>query len=114
MANAEPNASKSKQTGKLKLALYWAASCGGCEIAVLEIGDKVLTVDEKADILFWPCIMDFKYDDVRAMPDQHIDVCFFNGSIRNDEQEEILRLLRKKSCSTTIPGTRCNRRSMYQ
>jgi len=27
---------------KLKLALYWAASCGGCEIAQLEIGDKIL------------------------------------------------------------------------
>ena len=28
--------------GKLKIAGYWAASCGGCAIATLEIGDKVL------------------------------------------------------------------------
>jgi F420-non-reducing hydrogenase small subunit len=92
---------KSKPTvqpqGKLKLGLYWAASCGGCEIAVLEIGDRVLTLAEKADILFWPCVMDFKYDDVRAMPDGHMDVCLFNGGIRNDEQQEIAELLRKKS-----------------
>ena len=27
---------------KLKLAFYWAASCGGCEIAVLDIDEKIL------------------------------------------------------------------------
>lgn len=41
--------------------------------------------------------MDFKYKDVEAMKDKHIDVCFFNGSIRTEEQEHIARLLRKKS-----------------
>lgn len=30
---------------KPKLALYWAASCGGCEIAQLQIGDKILERD---------------------------------------------------------------------
>lgn len=82
---------------KLKLALYWAASCGGCEIAVLEINEKILIVDQVADILFWPVAVDTKYDDVRAMPDGHIDVCLFNGGIRNSEQEEIAHLLRRKS-----------------
>jgi len=82
---------------KLKLALYWAASCGGCEIAVLEINEKLLIVDQVADILFWPVAVDAKYDDVRAMPDGHIDVCLFNGGIRNSEQEEIAHLLRRKS-----------------
>jgi F420-non-reducing hydrogenase small subunit len=41
--------------------------------------------------------MDFKYKDVEAMEDNHIDVCFFNGSIRTSEQEHIAKLLRKKS-----------------
>ena len=36
---------------KLKLALYWAASCGGCEIAVLEIHDKILELAEAAEIM---------------------------------------------------------------
>jgi len=82
---------------KLKLAFYWAASCGGCEIAVLDIDEKILEVAKIADILFWPCAMDFKYKDVEAMPDQHIDVCFFNGAIRNTEHEHIAHLLRQKS-----------------
>ena len=32
---------------KPKLALYWAASCGGCEIAVLGIEEKILDVAGK-------------------------------------------------------------------
>jgi F420-non-reducing hydrogenase small subunit len=89
-----------KETGKkkkLQLAFYWAASCGGCEIAVLDIDEKILDVVAVADILFWPVAMDFKYKDVEAMKDNQIDVCFFNGGIRNSEQEHIAKLLRKKS-----------------
>ena len=59
---------------KLKFAFYWAASCGGCEIAVLDINEAILQVSEAADILFWPVAMDFKYSDVEEMPDAHIDV----------------------------------------
>jgi len=91
---------KKKEAGKkkkLQLAFYWAASCGGCEIAVLDIDEKILDVVAVADILFWPVAMDFKYKDVEAMKDNHIDVCFFNGSIRTEEQEYIAKLLRKKS-----------------
>lgn len=84
-------------SSKPKLAFYWAGSCGGCEISVTELGMRLLDVDAKAEIVFWPAAMDFKYDDVRAMPDDDIDICFFNGAIRNTENEEIAHLLRKKS-----------------
>lgn len=82
---------------KLKLALYWAASCGGCEITIVELREKILIVDQVADILFWPVAVDTKYKDVEAMPDQHIDVCLFNGAIRTSENEHLAHLLRKKS-----------------
>ena len=82
---------------KLKFAFYWAASCGGCEVAVLDIDEKILDVAEIADIVFWPVALDFKVKDVEAMDDGSIDVCFFNGAIRNSEQEHIAKLLRQKS-----------------
>jgi len=82
---------------KPKVALYWAASCGGCEIAVLEIGQKILDLADAVDIVFWPVAMDFKYKDVEAMPDDSVDLCLFNGAIRTSEQEEIAYLLRAKS-----------------
>jgi len=83
--------------GKPRLALYWAASCGGCEIAVLDLHMKILDVANAFDIVFWPVALDFKYSDVRAMDDKSIDLCLFNGSIRNSENEEIARLLRAKA-----------------
>ncbi len=83
--------------GKPKLALYWASSCGGCEIAVLAIHEVILDVAEAFDIVFWPCAMDFKESDVEAMADKEIDVCLFNGAIRNDHNEHMAHLLRRKS-----------------
>jgi F420-non-reducing hydrogenase small subunit len=82
---------------KPKLALYWAASCGGCEIAVVRLYAKILDVADIFDIVLWPCIMDFKYKDVEALPDKSIDLCLFNGAIRNSEQEHMARMLRAKS-----------------
>jgi len=83
--------------GKPKFAMYWAASCGGCEIAVLNIGEKILDVDANFDVVFWPVAMDAKYKDVEAMEDGSILLTLFNGGIRNKENEEIAHLLRRKS-----------------
>jgi len=100
--------------GKPKFAMYWASSCGGCEIAVLNIGEKILDVDAAFDIAFWPVAMDAKYKDVEAMPDKSITLTLFNGGIRNDENAYMAKLLRQKSvflvafgsCATEgcIPG----------
>ena len=83
--------------GKLKLAAYWASSCGGCDIAIVELGEHLLELAEVADIVFWPCAMDFKYNDVEAMTDGFIDVTLFNGAIRTEEDAHIAHLLRSKS-----------------
>ncbi|MGD0159742.1 MAG: oxidoreductase [Candidatus Bathyarchaeia archaeon] len=90
---------------KLKLGFYWAASCGGCEIAVLDINEKILDVVKIADIVFWPVAIDVKYKDVEAMPDKYIDICFFNGSIRTGEQEHMAKLLRQKSKTLVAFGS---------
>ena len=100
--------------GKLKFGFYWAASCGGCEIAVLDVDEAILEVLDVAEVVFWPVAMDVKYKDVEAMPDGHMDVCFFNGAVRNSEQEHLAKLLRRKakvmvafgSCAHTggVPG----------
>ncbi len=82
---------------KPKIALYWAAACGGCDVAILDTNEKILDIAALADIVFWPIAVDFKYHHVRAMPDKSIDLCLFNGAIRSTEQEEIAHLLRDKS-----------------
>lgn len=90
---------------KLKLALYWAAACGGCDVAVLDINEKILDVAALADIVLWPIALDFKYKDVKAMEDKSIDVCLFNGAVRNSEQEEIAKMLRAKSKTMVAFGS---------
>ncbi|MDI6795015.1 MAG: oxidoreductase, partial [bacterium] len=99
---------------KPKVGFYWCASCGGCEEAVVDLAEDILTVVAAVDIVFWPVALDFKRKDVEAMKDREMAVCFINGAIRTSEQEEMVGLLRKKAglivafgaCSYTggIPG----------
>jgi F420-non-reducing hydrogenase small subunit len=82
---------------KPKFAMYWAAACGGCEIAVLNTHEKILDVDKAFDVVFWPVAMDAKYKDVESMQDGEILLTLFNGAIRTDENEHMAHLLRQKS-----------------
>jgi F420-non-reducing hydrogenase small subunit len=99
---------------KPRFAMYWAAGCGGCDIAVLNVNELLLEVGEAFDVVFWPAAMDAKYADVEAMPDRSIDLTLFTGGIRNEENREIAELLRARSktlvafgscaCEGCIPG----------
>jgi len=82
---------------KPKIGIYWCSSCGGCEEAIVDLNEGILDVVEAVDIVFWPVAMDFKYDDVRKFKDGELLASFINGGIRLSEQEEIVKLLRKKS-----------------
>ena len=82
---------------KPKFAMYWAGSCGGCEIAVINIHEKILDVDANFDVAFWPVAVDAKIKDVEALDDESILLTLWNGSIRNEENEHVAHLLRKKS-----------------
>jgi F420-non-reducing hydrogenase small subunit len=90
---------------KPKLALYWAASCGGCEIAILELHEKVLEIDKNFELVFWPVAMDAKYADVEAMEPGFIDLCLFNGAIRTSENEHLAKMLRKRSKTLVAFGS---------
>ncbi|HOL95091.1 MAG TPA: oxidoreductase, partial [bacterium] len=99
---------------KPKVGFNWMASCGGCEEAVVDLDEAILDVVAAVDICFWPCAMDFKKDDLRAMADGELAVGFVNGAVRTSEEEEMAHLMRQKSkvliafgsCSHTggIPG----------
>lgn len=82
---------------KPKLAIFWASSCGGCEVAIVNLQEKILAVDAHFELAFCPCLIDTKTRDVEAMADRSIAITLFNGAIRTDENEEMARLLRRKS-----------------
>jgi F420-non-reducing hydrogenase small subunit len=83
--------------GKPKLAIYWAASCGGCEVSVVNLHEKLLDVVAAFDFMFCPCLLDTKKKDIEALDDGEIAVTLFNGAIRTSENLEWARLLRRKS-----------------
>jgi F420-non-reducing hydrogenase small subunit len=82
---------------KPKVAFYWCASCGGCEESIVDLAEDILKVVAAVDIVYWPVALDFKKKDLEALPDGSIAAAFINGAIRMSEQEEMARLLRRKS-----------------
>jgi F420-non-reducing hydrogenase small subunit len=82
---------------KPKIAFYWCAACGGCEESIVDLAEDILKVVAAVDIVFWPVALDFKRSDVEAMPDGSITASFINGAVRLTEQEEMAKLLRRKS-----------------
>ena len=91
-----------------RFAMYWAAGCGGCDISVLNLNEAILDVADAFDIVFWPAVMDVKYADVEAMTDGSIDLTLFSGGIRNSENAEMARLLRRKSAILVAFGSCAN------
>jgi F420-non-reducing hydrogenase small subunit len=94
-----------EKMGKPKIALYWCSSCGGCEESVIDLAEDILEIAEKTEIVFWPVALDFKYKDVEMIGDGEITASLINGAITTDEQEDIARLLRKKSRLIIAHGT---------
>ncbi|MDT8068106.1 MAG: oxidoreductase [Terriglobia bacterium] len=82
---------------KPKIALYWCASCGGCDEAVVDLAEGVLTLTDAVDIAFWPVALDGKRSDVENLADGGLLATLINGAVRNSEQEEMAHLLRAKS-----------------
>jgi F420-non-reducing hydrogenase small subunit len=82
---------------KPKLAIFGAASCGGCDVAIVNIHEHILEVAAAFDIVLWPTVMDGKYADIEAMADGEITITLVNGSMRTDETVHLSRLLRRKS-----------------
>ncbi|MFA6710383.1 MAG: oxidoreductase [Candidatus Methanomethylophilaceae archaeon] len=91
--------------GKIKIALYWAAACGGCDVSILDADEKVLNIGDMADIVMWPIAQDGKEHDIAAMKDGEITVSIINGAIRNTENESMVKLLRQKSVLVVSYGS---------
>jgi len=82
---------------KPKVALYWCASCGGCEETVVDLNENILKVADAVEFVLWPVALDFKKKDIEALDDGEIAVSLINGAVRLEEQEEMVKLLRRKS-----------------
>ena len=96
---------KVPEGGKIKIALYWCAGCGGCDVSILDSDEMVLNVGAMADIVMWPVAADGKEKDIEALDDGAITVSLINGAVRNSENEHMVKLLRQKSVLVVAYGT---------
>jgi F420-non-reducing hydrogenase small subunit len=86
-----------RRDAKPKLAVYWTGSCGGCDVSFLEVGEAIVEVLSRVEIVFWPALVDAKRSDLEALPPGSIDIALINGVIRTEENAEMAKLLRAKS-----------------
>jgi len=90
--------------GKVNLAIYWAAACGGCDVSILDVNERILTIGDMANIVMWPIAADGKEHDIEEMDDGSILVTLVSGAVRNSENEHMVKLLRKKSAIVIAYG----------
>ena len=82
---------------KPKIALTWFSSCGGCEESILDLGEGLLELAGRMDIVFWPIALDYKLEDVARLDDGELLATLINGAIRTFEHSRQADLFRKKS-----------------
>ena len=83
---------------KIKFGFLRLGGCAGCDMAIVDMSDKLIDKLEHLDVVFWaPAGADFKYKDLENMDDNFIDFAFVSGMVRFDEHEDLLKILRKKS-----------------
>lgn len=93
------------------VAEEWFGICAGCEVSVLDIGDKLLDLLPSLQFLHMPVLMDHKYYGQRGekkngMEIPAADVGIVTGCIRNEEHKELAQEMRKK-CKTLIALGSC-------
>lgn len=94
---------------KVKVLSEWLNSCSGCEIAVVDMGERLLDVLNLVDFVHIPALMDSKYygqlGDQKHLSLPEADVGIISGGIRNEEHLEVAEEIRKKCKIVIALGT---------
>ena len=83
---------------KATLSVDWLSTCSGCELGIVDLHEKLLSVLEEVDLVRMPILMDTKAY-VEA------DIGMITGSLRTDHDIESARKMRKACRSIIAFGT---------
>ena len=93
-----------------RLAEEWFAICGGCEVTILDIGEPLLDLLKRVEIVHMPVLMDHKLfgqtGEEAVMEIPAADVGLISGGIRNEEHKKLALEMRKK-CKILIALGSC-------
>lgn len=94
----------------VRLAQEWFTICGGCEVTILDVGEPLLDILSKLEIVHMPVIMDHKVygqmGEKREMEIPEADVGIITGGIRTEEHRHLAQEMRKK-CKTLVAMGSC-------
>jgi len=76
---------------KPKVASDWLCGCAGCHMSLLDIDERIVKLVELVDLRSTP-ITDLKHPDVTG-----VDVGILEGGINNTYNEEVAKMMRKRS-----------------
>jgi F420-non-reducing hydrogenase small subunit len=92
-----------------RVAEEWLNACSGCEISVVDLGERLLKVLELVEFVHIPVLMDHKYygqlGDGNHIHIPEADVGIISGSIRNSEHLEVAEEMRKQCKIIVALGT---------
>ncbi|MFW5791085.1 MAG: hypothetical protein ACOCVU_00350 [Desulfohalobiaceae bacterium] len=84
---------------KPKLSVEWLSVCSGCELGIVDLHEKLLTVLDQVELVRLPILMDTK----EYVP---ADIGILTGSIRTDHDLEAARRMRE-SCKLIMGFGTC-------
>lgn len=94
---------------KIKLATVWLDGCSGCHMSFLDLDERLLTLAEKADLVYSPLV------DHKDFPEM-VDVTLVEGAVATNEDFAKIRKVRAHTkvlvsfgdCAVTsnVPGMR--------
>lgn len=92
-----------------RLAQEWFTICGGCEVTILDVGEALLDILPKLEIVHMPVLMDHKlYGQCGEKPNMEIpeaDIGIISGGIRTEEHKLLAQEMRKKSKTLIAMGS---------
>ncbi|MBF0240897.1 MAG: methyl viologen-reducing hydrogenase [Desulfamplus sp.] len=92
-----------------KVAEEWLNACSGCEISLVDMGERLLDVLQLVEFVHIPVLMDHKYygqlGDKKHIHIPEADVGIISGGIRNKEHLEIAEEMRKQCKLIIALGT---------
>ena len=75
---------------RLRLATVWLDGCSGCHMSILDMDEAILTVAQKADVVYGPLV------DAQEFP-KGVDVAIVEGAVSSLDDLEKLHLVRQRS-----------------
>jgi F420-non-reducing hydrogenase small subunit len=94
----------------IRLAEEWFATCAGCEVAILDIGEPLLEILKQIEIVHMPVLMDHKLfgqtGEKSEMEVPEADIGLISGGIRSEEHWKQAQEMRRK-CRTLVALGSC-------